>query len=345
VAGLRRTDAAGSGFQCGDFVFGIAPIGSAFKAKNFLQNIAQSNDAAFGNDGSIRSRAKGSRFGRIHRARHMNAFYDQAEWCLSTFCPLSQGCCCGGKVEVLCGSGGAVPALSIFIDIRIEGPDGPAAPCGLQNLPQRENLLLRNEQAVPDWFPVWVIGYRLLSDIECKPEMGNAALLRPMPQSGSGNTFNDVRGLFHVVKPLAVDDVRLGRATRSCFGCWLHPATERHSATDFKADSGGALMAKQAVATPEAGANPTRTAPASANGSEMFQKLWMVYGPFEEAWIGPWNAETWRDSNAWRMGFRECQRAIACPSSYRDSKRGRHSRGNLEKRCLRLQLRGLRCMK
>jgi hypothetical protein len=32
----------------------------------------------------------------------------------------------------------------------------------------------------------------------------------------------------------------------------------------------------------------------------IFRELWEVNGPYEESWMGPWNAEIWRDSNDWR---------------------------------------------
>jgi hypothetical protein len=59
-------------------------------------------------------------------------------------------------------------------------------------------------------------------------------------------------------------------------------------------------MALPSLRTHEAGPLLPDAVPVSANGNGILQEVWKVNGPFEEAWMGPWNAENWRDSNAWR---------------------------------------------
>jgi hypothetical protein len=67
--------------------------------------------------------------------------------------------------------------------------------------------------------------YRLLPDGELKPAWRAAAMLSPVAKSLSADRLNDPGGLPQVVKLLAVNDVRLRRASRSCFGFRFHPPT------------------------------------------------------------------------------------------------------------------------
>jgi hypothetical protein len=161
----------------------------------------------------------------------------------------------------------------------------------LQNLPQRKNLLLGNEQA---HFAVGLgivtvsarlMDERLTFDIEFKPKAGSA-FLRPQIKGRLGNAFNNLRGLTHVEKSPAGLLVNVGRR--------LHPRILPRVFLKItkKTRKERSLMALPGLVTREAGA--AVTTPVSASPDVNHEPGETNTAIFDDSYRDRHNREIWR---------------------------------------------------
>jgi hypothetical protein len=134
-------------------------------------------------------------------------------------------------------AGGGFQGSPAFVGQRT-GPDRFIP----QNFFQRKNLLFGDQHSIlaktaRRLSATAVMRHRRTAHIEFKPEW-RTAVLCPSSDGWTTYGFDDLRGLQDVIKPLAVDDVRLGRSSR-CFGRRLHLVTKRNSTTKINRNVGG----------------------------------------------------------------------------------------------------------